>query len=321
MRSMRAGPGRRCSSARTRGWARRASRRSSSLSRGAAGIPRTRRPSSTSAPRRGATRSTRCSRASLAIAPEATDAQRRAGLDRAVADGRVAADDAPFAADLLAVAQRAPATYEAMDDAARREGRLRTLVHAIALDGSGTRGGAAGRGRALGHALGAGVRPRARRRCAARRMLLVLHVAARGRSVRRRAARHRGRALGPAAARCPRCAGARELVPEREPGRRVALRRARAGQPAVPDAAAAQRRGRRRDPRLDPERRAGPAGPASRGGQGRRPGGGRRRPALRSRHCCGTCSPTPPTTPARCSAAISCAPTPPTRVASRSRTR
>ena len=68
----------------------------------------------------------------LAIAPDATDAERRAGLARALADGRVAADDEPFAADLLAIPQRAPATYEAMGDAARREGRLRALAHAVA---------------------------------------------------------------------------------------------------------------------------------------------------------------------------------------------
>ena len=68
----------------------------------------------------------------LAIAPEGTDAERRAGLALAIADGRATADDEPFAADLLAVAQRAPATYEAMDDAARRDGRLRALAHAVA---------------------------------------------------------------------------------------------------------------------------------------------------------------------------------------------
>ncbi len=66
----------------------------------------------------------------LAIPADAADAQRRAGLDGAVADGRVARDDEPFAADLLALPQRAAAMYEAMDDAARTQGKLRALVAA-----------------------------------------------------------------------------------------------------------------------------------------------------------------------------------------------
>jgi hypothetical protein len=66
----------------------------------------------------------------LAIPPDAADAPRRAGLDRAVADGRVARDDEPFAADLLTLPQRAAATYEAMDDAARTQGKVRALVAA-----------------------------------------------------------------------------------------------------------------------------------------------------------------------------------------------
>ncbi len=72
----------------------------------------------------------------LAITPDAAECERREGLARALATGRVAAGDEPFAADLLAVAQRSPATYEAMDDAARREGRLRVLVRAVAAEAS-----------------------------------------------------------------------------------------------------------------------------------------------------------------------------------------
>jgi len=66
----------------------------------------------------------------LGIVPEVSDAGRRAALDRAVADGAIAAEHEPFAADLLAVPQRAAATYESMDDAARTEGRLRALADA-----------------------------------------------------------------------------------------------------------------------------------------------------------------------------------------------
>jgi tetratricopeptide (TPR) repeat protein len=68
----------------------------------------------------------------LAIAPDAAEPERSAGLARAVATGSVAAEDEPFAADLLALPQRAPALYEAMGNAARTEGRLRALTHAAA---------------------------------------------------------------------------------------------------------------------------------------------------------------------------------------------
>ncbi len=68
----------------------------------------------------------------LGIAADASDAERRAGLDRAVATGGVAADDEPFAADLLALPQRAPSIYEAMDNATRTAGRLRALAGAVA---------------------------------------------------------------------------------------------------------------------------------------------------------------------------------------------
>ena len=67
----------------------------------------------------------------LAIAPDATDAERRAALDRAVAAGAVGVEHEPFAADLLVVPQVAAATYESMDDAARTEGRLRALADAV----------------------------------------------------------------------------------------------------------------------------------------------------------------------------------------------
>ena len=257
----------------------------------------------------------------LAIAPDAGDAERRAGLARALADGRVAADDEPFAADLLAIAQRAPATYEAMGDAARREGRLRALAHAVAH-------AAAARAVVLlvedVHWAAPGVLAALRALAdavAARARAARLHVAARRRSVRRPAARDRGRAMRPPAARRARRAGAREGLPQRESGGRAALHRARAGQPAVPDAAAAQRHGWRGDPRHDPERRARAARPAARGAT--RPPC-RRRPSSASAstsRCCGISSTIRRTTPPRCSAATSCGPTPPTRAASRSRTR
>jgi len=72
----------------------------------------------------------------LGVSSEASAADRRAALDRAVAAGAVAFDDEPFGADVLAVSQRDAATYEAMDNATRSAGRLRTLagvvVHAAA---------------------------------------------------------------------------------------------------------------------------------------------------------------------------------------------
>ncbi len=62
----------------------------------------------------------------IGVSSDASAAERRAALDRAVA-----ADDEPFAADLLAVAQRDAATYEAMDNAARTEGRRRALINVM----------------------------------------------------------------------------------------------------------------------------------------------------------------------------------------------
>jgi len=54
--------------------------------------------------------------------------ERRAALARALEEGLVSDDDEPFAADLLAVPQRTQALYEAMDNEARTQGRLRALV-------------------------------------------------------------------------------------------------------------------------------------------------------------------------------------------------
>jgi class 3 adenylate cyclase/tetratricopeptide (TPR) repeat protein len=62
---------------------------------------------------------------------ESGAAERRAALDRAVASGVVAADDEPFAADILGIAQRDPAMYEAMDHATRGGGRVRTFAQAV----------------------------------------------------------------------------------------------------------------------------------------------------------------------------------------------
>jgi len=67
----------------------------------------------------------------LAVSPEASAPDRRAALDRAVTSGAVAPEDEPFAADILAVPQRDPAMYEAMDNATRGEGRLRALASVV----------------------------------------------------------------------------------------------------------------------------------------------------------------------------------------------
>ncbi len=63
----------------------------------------------------------------IGIPGDANAALRRAALDRAVETGAVSAGDEPFAADLLALAQREPAMYEAMDNATRAQGRMRVL--------------------------------------------------------------------------------------------------------------------------------------------------------------------------------------------------
>jgi len=67
----------------------------------------------------------------LGVPAEAKAGARRAALDRAVASGDVEAGDEPFAADILGIAQRDAAMYEAMDHATRGEGRIRTVAHAV----------------------------------------------------------------------------------------------------------------------------------------------------------------------------------------------
>jgi len=67
----------------------------------------------------------------IGVSTEANAGERRFALDRAVASGMVEAGDEPFAADLLAVAQRDAPMYEAMDNAARAEGRVRALTSAV----------------------------------------------------------------------------------------------------------------------------------------------------------------------------------------------
>src|SRR5262249_32767550 len=63
----------------------------------------------------------------LGVAVEADTRTRAAALARAQADAVIAEDDEPFAADLLAIAPRAHARYEAMDNEARTQGKLRIL--------------------------------------------------------------------------------------------------------------------------------------------------------------------------------------------------
>ena len=67
----------------------------------------------------------------LGIAADISASEGRDALDRAVADGHIDAADEPFAADLLVVPQRLHNHYEAMDNAARTEGKLRALVAAV----------------------------------------------------------------------------------------------------------------------------------------------------------------------------------------------
>ena len=136
-----------------------------------------------------------------------------------------------------------------------------------------------------------------------------------------RAARHRDRALRPGAARDARRARARALVPYREPERGSGMRRARAGQSAVPHAAPAQRRRRLGDPRHHPERGAEPPRPPVARRQGRGAGRVSGRASASISRCCGISSTIPTTMRARSSAATSCAPTTPTRAASASCTR
>ena len=67
----------------------------------------------------------------LAIPNDADPPARRAALDQSIAAGRIDEDDEPFAADLLAIPPRLQARYEAMDNAARTQGKLRLLVAAV----------------------------------------------------------------------------------------------------------------------------------------------------------------------------------------------
>jgi class 3 adenylate cyclase/tetratricopeptide (TPR) repeat protein len=67
----------------------------------------------------------------LGAPAESGAAERRAALDRATASGVVAEADEPFAADILGIPQRDAALYEAMDHAARGQGRVRAFAHAV----------------------------------------------------------------------------------------------------------------------------------------------------------------------------------------------
>ncbi len=67
----------------------------------------------------------------LGVPAEGGAADRRAALERAVAVGDVAADDEPFASEILGIAQRDAAMYEAMGNATRGEGRVRTVARAV----------------------------------------------------------------------------------------------------------------------------------------------------------------------------------------------
>ncbi|MCC6197613.1 MAG: AAA family ATPase [Burkholderiales bacterium] len=68
----------------------------------------------------------------LGVPAEGSAADRRAALEHAIASGAVPADDEPFAAEILGIAQRDPAMYEAMDHATRGDGRIRAVAHAVA---------------------------------------------------------------------------------------------------------------------------------------------------------------------------------------------
>ncbi|MFO1303339.1 MAG: adenylate/guanylate cyclase domain-containing protein [Burkholderiales bacterium] len=67
----------------------------------------------------------------LGVPVEADAGERRVALDRAVAAGGIAGADEPFAADILGIPQRDPAMYEAMDNATRAAGRVRTFAQAV----------------------------------------------------------------------------------------------------------------------------------------------------------------------------------------------
>jgi class 3 adenylate cyclase/tetratricopeptide (TPR) repeat protein/ribosomal protein L40E len=67
----------------------------------------------------------------LGLGADAAVTDRRDALDSAIADGRVDGADEPFAVDLLVIPQSPHSRYEAMDNAARTEGKLRALAAAV----------------------------------------------------------------------------------------------------------------------------------------------------------------------------------------------
>ncbi len=67
----------------------------------------------------------------IGIGADAAPADSRAALDQAIAEGRVALADEPFAADLLAMPQRPGSRYDAMDNDARTVGKLRALAAVV----------------------------------------------------------------------------------------------------------------------------------------------------------------------------------------------
>ncbi|MGE5170626.1 MAG: adenylate/guanylate cyclase domain-containing protein [Rudaea sp.] len=69
--------------------------------------------------------------AMLAVPPAAPLQTRRAALERAIAEGDVDAADEPYLADLLLLPQKPGSLYEAMDNPARRGGKLRALAAAV----------------------------------------------------------------------------------------------------------------------------------------------------------------------------------------------
>ena len=67
----------------------------------------------------------------LGAGADASVAERRDALDRAIVDGIVEPADEPFAADLLVIPQTHQGRYEAMDNEARTEGKLHALAAAV----------------------------------------------------------------------------------------------------------------------------------------------------------------------------------------------
>lgn len=67
-------------------------------------------------------------RSLLGLDATSDDVECRSRLQRALAEGRTRADDQPFLADLLAIAQTTGSRYDAMDHATRAAGRINALV-------------------------------------------------------------------------------------------------------------------------------------------------------------------------------------------------